>query len=63
MELLVEEPRVTEVAALLERDWHEMLAREGLTDAVAADGGACPACGCAEPPVAGECPGCGLRLA
>jgi hypothetical protein len=52
---------VPRVAALLQDEWHAMLAREG-TAPVAAGGDACPACGCAAPLVDGACADCGLQL-
>lgn len=58
------------MAALLRRDWHDSLAREGIAppaDAAAlpvADGDepACPACGATAGLDAGACRDCGLQL-
>ena len=47
-------PVLTPLLALL-------LAREGVAE-VDLSGDACPACGCAEPLVAGACSDCGLQL-
>jgi hypothetical protein len=65
--LMVEESTIPSVARLLQTQWHDALAREGLPT-VAAGAGAgehppCPACGTAAALVAGACSDCGLFLA
>lgn len=65
--LLVEEPDLPRLAALLGDDWRTLLARDGLAPvAVIADEEAehppCPACGTAAPLVEGACSDCGLQL-
>jgi uncharacterized OB-fold protein len=41
-----------------------MLEREGVApvDLETVDASTCPACGCAQPPIAGACADCGLQL-
>lgn len=53
---------------LVDAEWHELLAREGLAPPpVSAPGESsapvCPACGTAAPLVDGACSECGLQLA
>jgi hypothetical protein len=52
---------------LIDGDWHDQLAREGVelpTATTVSDGDEppCPACGCALPLVEGACADCGLQL-
>lgn len=64
MELLVEERDTGLFAAMMQDDWREMLAREGLATADAGDDASprCPACGAEGARVDGACPDCGLHL-
>lgn len=61
------------MAELIQREWLDMVAREGTSGAVAPPGAVpagadaegeppCPACGVAAPLVDGECSECGLYL-
>lgn len=66
IQLLTPRDEAVRVAALLARQWHEALAREGTAVALPAAAGnepPCPACGSTEALEAGACPGCGLQLA
>lgn len=72
LSLMIREADVPGVATLLQRDWAEMVAREGTGAALAApapgaaaetDGDLpCPACGVAAPLADGACSDCGLQL-
>lgn len=57
------------VGAVLDREWHAAVGREGLAPSpVAASASSdddelpCPACGTAAPLIAGACSDCGLQL-
>ncbi len=72
LRLIVGADDVSQVAALLDREWRQLLAREGTVGELIVTGAAelgpddeppCPACGTAAPLVEGACSDCGLVLA
>jgi hypothetical protein len=68
LELLARAEDLPRVAALLQRRWHGMLAREGTMGEPAdeptdSEELPCPACGTAAPLAEGACVACGLQLA
>lgn len=71
LSLMIREGDLPEVATLLQREWAELVAREGTGASFAAppaveatgDELPCPACGVAAPLVEGACSDCGLQLA
>jgi hypothetical protein len=70
LSLLVREEDVPKVAALLHRDWNDLLEREGVdlagpglgVEVAEGEEPPCPACGTAAPLEEGACKECGLQL-
>jgi hypothetical protein len=67
LELLARAEDLPRVAAVMERRWQGMVAREGTIEDLAGgtaegDDPPCPACGTAAPLEEGACAGCGLQL-
>lgn len=77
LQLVVRKDDLEKVAGLVGEEYRENLRREGLLDVATSEGLehpqsdaseetdgdlACPACGCTDPLVEGECPECGIFL-